>query len=117
MWQSSGFRNISAAWPCLNGCLCHWNGVAGLEVLKFNSLSWSSPLPFSLRTLSISGSTLEGMAHLCATLPGLFALEFFSLKTQDNLQTELAGLLAALRCCPLTQLALESACLGVLCEK
>lgn len=88
-----------------------------MEVLKFNSLSWSSPLPFSLRTLSISGSTLEGMAHLCATLPGLFALEFFSLKTQDNLQTELAGLLAALRCCPLTQLALESACLGVLCEK
>ena len=113
MWQFSEFQDILAVGPCFNGCLFHcWLGIAGLEVLKFDRLSWSSPLPYSLRTLSISDSTLEGLPNLCAALPGLVSLEVFSLQTQDDLQTELAGLLAALRCCPLTQLFLESSRFG-----
>ena len=92
MWQCSEFHKISASTSCFGGCSSYcWLGIAGLEVLKFDRLSWSSPLPHSLRTLSISGSTLEGLPHLCTALPGLIHLEFFSLKTQDDLQTEPAG--------------------------
>ena len=72
----------------------------------------------SLRALSISGSIRLTLEQLCTALPRLVNLEFFFLKTQYHFRSELAVLLMALRCCPLTQLALESTRLGAsLCEE
>lgn len=75
---------------------------AGLEVLQCNilSLSWSSPLPCSLRTLSIiTQDELDAAGtqpQLCMALRRLPALEGFY-HTGPFLQPQLALLLASLQ--------------------
>lgn len=84
------------------------------------SLSWGSPLPLSLRTLSITAhdqlSAARAMPQLCDALRALPALEHFTLWLQ-KLQPHLAPLLAALQYSPLlTHLDMSHCCLNLLPE-